>query len=65
MDKQKLIKLLIAIAAMLIIWFMPDAAFGMENLTVVEHRVIALFVFGALMWIFEPIPIWTTSILLS
>ena len=44
MDKQKLIKLLIAIAAMLIIWFMPDAAFGMENLTVVEHRVIALFV---------------------
>ena len=64
MDKQKLIKLLIAIAAMLIIWFMPDAAFGMENLTVVEHRVIALFVFGALMWIFEPIPIWTTSIAL-
>ena len=53
MDKQKLIKLLIAIAAMLIIWFMPDAAFGMENLTVVEHRVIALFVFGALMRIDE------------
>ncbi len=64
MDKQKLVKLLIAIAAMLILWFLPDEVFGMENLTVVEHRVIALFVFGALMWILEPIPIWTTSIAL-
>lgn len=62
MDKSKLVKLLIAIAAMLILWFMPDTAFGIDNLTVIEHRVIAIFVFGALMWILEPIPIWTTSI---
>lgn len=62
MDKNKLVKLLIAIAVMLILWFLPDSAFGIDDLTVVEHRVIALFVFGALMWILEPIPIWTTSI---
>lgn len=49
---------------MLVLWFLPDAFFGIDDLTVVEHRVIALFVFGALMWILEPIPIWTTSIAL-
>ena len=29
----------------------------------VQQRVIALFVFAALMWMFEIIPNWTTSLL--
>jgi len=33
------------------------------GLTVTQQRVIALFVFAALMWIFEFIPNWTTSLL--
>lgn len=41
----------------------PVSFFGIDSLTVVQQRVIALFVFAALMWIFEIIPNWTTSLL--
>ena len=62
MERRKLIKLTIAIMATLIVWALPSVCFGMDGLTIIEHRVIALFVFAALMWIFEAIPIWTTSV---
>ena len=39
----------------------PTSFFGIEALTAVQQRVIALFVFAALMWMFEIIPNWTTS----
>ena len=45
------------------LWAVPTSFFGINALTVVQQRVIALFVFAALMWIFEIIPNWTTSLL--
>lgn len=42
----------------------PSSWFPLDNLTVVEQRVIALFIMAALFWIFEPIPIYATSILI-
>lgn len=45
------------------LWVVPTSFFGIDALTVVQQRVIALFVFAALMWIFEIIPNWTTSLL--
>lgn len=45
------------------LWAVPVSFFGIEALTVVQQRVIALFVFAALMWIFEIIPNWSTSLL--
>ena len=45
------------------LWAVPTSFYGIEALTVVQQRVIALFVFAALMWIFEIIPNWTTSLL--
>ncbi len=41
----------------------PTSFYGISALTPVHQRVIALFVFAALMWIFEIIPNWTTSLL--
>lgn len=41
----------------------PVEFFGIPGLTVVQQRVIALFVFAAMMWMFEIIPNWTTSLL--
>lgn len=64
MQTNRLVKLLICIAAFLVLWLMPRTAFGIDGLTEIEHRVIALFVFGAMMWVLEAIPIWTTSVLL-
>ena len=47
----------------ILLWALPVSTFGIAELTVVQQRVIALFVFAALMWIFEIIPNWTTSVL--
>ena len=63
-NKFKLCVLLpIVIVVTLFLWLVPSGFFGIENLTVVQHRVIAIFVFAALMWMFEIIPNWTTSLL--
>ena len=54
----------IVLAVTLFLWVVPVDFYGIESLTVVQQRVIALFVFAALMWMFEIIPNWTTSLLL-
>ena len=53
----------LVLAVTIFLWAVPVSFFGIEALTVVQQRVIALFVFAALMWIFEIIPNWTTSLL--
>ena len=58
---SRLVKIAIATVAMIILWTMPTAMFGVEGLTIVQQRVIAIFVFAILMWIFNAIPAWTTS----
>ena len=63
MDSKKLIGLSISVILTLIAWFTPLESFGIPGLTIIEQRVIALFVFAACMWISEAIPIWTTSVL--
>ena len=45
------------------LWAAPTSFFGIEALTAVQQRMIAVFVFAALMWMFEIIPNWTTSLL--
>ena len=57
--KVTLVSLLGLLLAML-----PTEAFGIEGLTVVQQRVIAIFVWAALMWIVEAVPAWTTSLLI-
>ncbi len=59
---KKNIKLYIAIIIPLLVWILPTELIPIKDLTVVEHRVIALFLFAALFWILEPIPIYATSI---
>ncbi len=46
------------------LWAVPVSFFGIDGLTVVQQRMIAIFVFAALMWMFEIIPNWTTSLIL-
>ena len=53
----------IVIIATLFLWLVPTSFYGIADLTVVQQRVLALFVFAALMWMFEIIPNWTTSLL--
>ena len=57
----------IAIAVPLLLFFgvlaLPAEAFHMPGLTVVEQRVIAIFLMAAACWVLEPIPIFATSVL--
>ncbi len=61
MFASRLVKIAISCIAMIILWAVPTASLGIEGLTLVEQRVIAIFVFATLMWIFNAIPAWTTS----
>lgn len=54
----------IVLLVTLFLWCVPTSFFGINALTVVQQRVIALFVFAALMWMFEIIPNWATSVLI-
>ena len=53
----------IAILA-LAIAMLPTEWFGIDGLTHIQQRVIAIFVWAALMWIVEAVPAWTTSLLI-
>ena len=66
-DKKLNLKYCVFLPIVLIVtiflWAIPTSWYGIDALTAVQQRVIALFVFAALMWIFEIIPNWTTSLL--
>ncbi|MCQ2959765.1 MAG: SLC13 family permease [Bacteroidales bacterium] len=63
MNTKKIIGLLVTFVITVFLWAVPTSFFGIDALTVVQQRVIAMFVMAALLWIFEPIPNWTTSVL--
>ena len=56
------LKVLLGIIVGLVVWNLPSSFFGIDNLTVIEQRVIALFCFATIMWITEGIPSWATSV---
>ena len=58
----KFSRVLLGILAGVIVLCLPLNAFGIDGLTVVEKRVLALFFFAAIMWITEGIPSWSTSV---
>ncbi|GAA5215568.1 SLC13 family permease [Corallincola platygyrae] len=42
---------------------LPLTAFPIDGMTVIEQRVIAIFLLAALCWVLEPFPIYATSVL--
>lgn len=55
----------IVAAVTLFLWFAPHGFYGSlgEVITVTQQRTIAIFAFAALMWIFEIVPNWVTSLI--
>ncbi len=62
MDTKRWIKIVIALAAAGSMLALPAEAFGIEGLTVLQQRMIAVFVAAMFFWILEPIPIFATSV---
>ncbi len=60
---KSLLIILVILAISSVMLFLPYDQMGL-TLDVVQIRVVAMFVFAALMWILEPIPVWATSVLL-
>jgi len=46
-----------------LLWIAPTSCFGIDGLTATQQRTIAIFAFAALMWIFEIVPNWVTSLI--
>ena len=63
-NKGQIIKLALATILFFVLWFLPTTTLGLPNISVVEHRVIAIFILALVLWFTEAIPSWTTSILI-
>ena len=61
-SSKRVIKIALVAIVTLLLWNMPTEWFGIQNLTVVQQRVIAIFAFATLMWILEIVSSWATSI---
>ena len=59
---KKLIYAAIVLVVTLFLWNAPAEMYGIQNLTVIQQRIIAIFAFATLMWIFEVVPSWATSV---
>ncbi len=57
------LKLVFAVGIPLIVLLIPTQWFSVEGLSLIEHRLIAVFVLAVLFWVMEPVPIYATSIL--
>jgi sodium-dependent dicarboxylate transporter 2/3/5 len=59
---KKTVQAIFVIIVTLVLWNLPVTAFGIDGLTVVQQRIIAIFAFATLMWIMEVVPSWATSV---
>ena len=59
---SRIIRLLFAIAACLIVWCLPVENW-IDGMTIIQKRTLAIFLFAILMWLFEAVPAWTTSVM--
>ena len=59
---KKFIKAAIVAAVMLFLWNIPSEWYGIDGLTVIQQRIIAIFAFATLMWVMEVVSSWATSV---
>ena len=59
---NRLVKMLIVILVTIFLWNIPSSWYGIDGLTVIQQRIIAIFAFATLMWIMEIVSSWATSV---
>ena len=52
----------LVVVATAVLWCIPTNALGIPGLTELQQRTMAIFLYAALMWMFEIIPAWATSV---
>ena len=61
-NTKKIILTAVILLITILLWVLPTADLGIEGMNVMQQRTLAIFVFAALMWLFEVIPAWATSV---
>ncbi|HDI3207513.1 TPA: SLC13 family permease [Vibrio cholerae] len=64
LERGLLVKLLICFLLPMGVLMMPIDAIPIQDLTLVQHRLLAIFLLAALLWVLEPVPVFATSILI-
>ncbi|WP_047688353.1 SLC13 family permease [Vibrio sp. ZOR0018] len=64
MNTGMLIKLAICFLLPIGVLLMPIDAIPIDDLTLIQHRLLAIFLLAALLWVLEPVPVFATSILI-
>ncbi|MBR4921539.1 MAG: SLC13/DASS family transporter [Prevotella sp.] len=59
---KRVIKIALVALVTLFLWNIPTEWYGIEGLTVIQQRIIAIFAFATLMWILEVVSSWATSV---
>ena len=63
-NRKKALLFLLTALVTVIVWDLPIDSFGIEGLTVVQQRIIAIFVMAVMLWLTEAIPAWATSVVI-
>ena len=61
-SSKRVIKVALVALVTLLLWNMPAEWYGIQNLTVIQQRIIAIFAFATLMWVLEVVSSWATSV---
>ena len=59
---SRAIKLFFAVVTALVIWCLPVENW-IDGMTIIQKRTLAIFIFAIMMWLFEAVPAWTTSVM--
>lgn len=63
-SKEVFIPILV-IGVLMLVWLLPSESHSFLDLTVIQQRVLLIFIFAVIMWITEYIPAWITSVSLT
>ncbi len=62
--QKNFFKILFSAIVFFFCWFMPPTWLGIPDLSIVEQRVIAIFLLALCLWMTDALPSWTTSVLI-
>ena len=63
-NRKKALMFLLTALLTICVWNLPISYYGIDGLTVVQQRVIAIFVMAVMLWLTEAIPAWATSVVI-
>jgi sodium-dependent dicarboxylate transporter 2/3/5 len=61
---KSVIGILLSIVAFIVAVLLPSELYGLPGLSVIEKRMVGIFIVAAILWITEALPPWCTSILI-